>query len=145
MNKLVDKILLEGAGSNPKKEFSFEDLNGDTVDAVIGPPNGQMSKNVVVGYQFNGSARHDENSRNPDPRNLFYILGRITKFITNYIQQYEPIQIIIQSDRETGEAAQKRINIYKALVEKNMNGSNYELKSGQNAHGYYLLLTRKSG
>ena len=138
---IVDNILFEALNKLPNKNFTFEDLNGNEIDAVIGA---QSNGSVVVGYQFNGSARHDENNNNPDARNLFYILGRVMKFVTNYAAEYKPQIIIIQSDNETGNTAQKRINIYKSLVDKNAQQLGYESSVARNAHGYYISLKRKS-
>lgn len=140
MKSIVSKILLEAATGLPNKHFEFEDLNGGSVDAIIGP-SPDKNDSVVIGYQVNGTRNHSENENAPDVKNLFYILGRVIKFVENYIKQYYPKNIIVQSDYEIGSIAEKRINMYKQLVDKNLNNLGYSSKTGRNKNGYFILLT----
>lgn len=142
MKSIVNNILFEAINLLPNKQFSFEDLNGNNIDAVIGSSTGKAQNSVIVGYQFNNSAKHEDNNQTPDTKNLFYILGRITKFVINYINQYKPQNILIQSDNESGDIAKKRINIYKNMIDKQIGNTGYVSKLSRNANGYYILLTK---
>lgn len=137
----MNRILLEN--KLPNKEFSFEDLNGNDVIAMIGIPVSRIKNVVTVGYQVNGNQKHENNKNIPDTKNLFYILGRITKFVENYIKQFSPTNIIIQSDFETGNIAEKRINIYKGLVDKIISKYDYSSRIQKNKNGYYILITNE--
>lgn len=134
---ITARILQEAADKLPKREFSFEDLNGSEVDAVI---NANLSRQIIVGYQVNGSDKHDENTREPDARNLMYILGRVTKFVFNYVAEYKPASILIQSDNEGGNTAEKRARVYKSIIDRYASSIGYTSKLCKGQRGFYISM-----